>query len=173
LVDGRDAVVYPDDDARKIRAGKNGHRNAEGKISADQRESHDQEKNGPRQPAKPRQSWFSSFALGVQHFRPDGHLILVLLGRLGFRRAIVFALLVRVTSGFFFFLTWSFDLDLRVVRHRVAPRDADGFAGVHAPCDLRTLRVVRADLDGLNVRVPIGASDHYVACAFFVLDARR
>ena len=43
LVDGHDAVVDPDDDAREIGVGENGHWDRKGKIAAHQRQADNQE----------------------------------------------------------------------------------------------------------------------------------
>src|SRR5215469_17948437 len=70
LVNRHDAVVNANDDARKIRVGKNGDRDAESKISANKRKRDDQEKNGSREAMEPRHGLFLGFALWTQRFRP-------------------------------------------------------------------------------------------------------
>src|ERR1700723_2725122 len=47
------AVVHPDDDARKIRLGKNGDWNCEREVRSHQRQAHHQKEDGTRQPLKP------------------------------------------------------------------------------------------------------------------------
>ena len=48
LIDGRNAVIDADYDAREIGVGENRDRNREREVGADERKSRDQEQHGPR-----------------------------------------------------------------------------------------------------------------------------
>src|SRR5260370_69052 len=78
-----------------------------------------------------------------------------------------------LVRGFFFLCARSFNLDLRVVRQRVAARTDYRITGGHAAQHLRKFCVAHAELDGFLVRVAIGGGNHYIVRPLVVLAHRR
>src|SRR5207237_8847494 len=99
-----------------------------------------------------------------RRFRPKlpGSLLLALLAGFRFRGLVVLLVFARLVSRFFLLRTRSFNLDLRVIRQGIATRSDDRVSGIHATRHLRKLRVMRTDLDGLNVRMAIRSFAHNV-----------
>src|SRR5262249_10704071 len=159
LVDGHDAVVDPDGDARKIGFGENGNGHRQRAISADCSEADNQEKNWAREAVKPRDVWGPARRIRMAGRRRERHRVLFLAcRRFGWGR------------GGFFFLgsAWSFDFNLRLIREGVAASCDDFVACRKAVKDLHAILCADADLDVFDGSVIVGAGKDHVVGAFVV-----